>query len=169
MTLLMLCIKVFFIRIIDVSLGTVRTIIIVKDKKLFASIIGFFEMLIWFLVAKEAINTNNNSILIAIFYSLGFATGTYVGAYVSDRYVKGNFWVQVITDKHDLIQNVRNEGYVVSELDIHGYKNKERHMLFIQIDKRGYTKLQKVLKKYDDKAFIVVNETKYVQNGYLRK
>ena len=77
MTLLMLCIKVFFIRIIDVSLGTVRTIIIVKDKKLFASIIGFFEMLIWFLVAKEAINTNNNSILIAIFYSLGFATGTY--------------------------------------------------------------------------------------------
>lgn len=169
MTLFMLCIKVFFIRIIDVSLGTIRTIIIIKDKRLFASMIGFFEMLIWFLVAKEAINTNNNSIFIAIFYSLGFATGTYVGAFLTDRYVKGNFWVQVITDKHDLIQNVRNEGYVVSELDIHGYRNKERHMLFIQIDKLKYSKLKKVLRKYDDKAFIVVNETKYVQNGFLRK
>ena len=83
--------------------------------------------------------------------------------------IKGNFWVQVISDKHDLITNIRNEGYVVSELNIHGYKNKERHMLFIQIDKRGYTKLQKILKKYDDNAFIVVSETKYVQNGYLRK
>ena len=168
MTLFMLCLKVFFIRIIDVSLGTVRTIIIVKDKRFVASLIGFFEMLIWFLVAKEAINTNNNSILIAIFYSLGFATGTYVGAYLSDRYVKGNFWVQVISDKKDLIKVVRNNGYVVSELSIKGYLNKERYMLFIQIDKQKYSKLQKIIKEYDEKAFIVVNETKYVQN-YVRK
>ena len=41
-------------------------------------------------------------------------------------------------------------------------------MLFIQIDKQKYSKLQKIIKEYDEKAFIVVNETKYVQN-YVRK
>ena len=81
MALFILCIKVFFIRIVDVSLGTIRTIITVKDKRFLASLIGFIEVLVWFVVAKEAINTDDNSILIAISYSLGFATGTYIGAY----------------------------------------------------------------------------------------
>lgn len=169
MTLLILCIKVFFIRIIDVSLGTIRTIITVKDKRLLASFIGFIEVLVWFLVAKEAINTDNNSILIAISYSLGFATGTYIGAYLSNRYIKGNFGVQVITDKIELVKKVRDNGYAVSELNIKGYENKEKYMLFIEIDKNDFNHLKRIIKNYDKKAFIVVNETKYVQNGYLRK
>ncbi len=169
MGLLLLCIKVFFIRIIDVSLGTIRTIITVKDKRLLASLIGFIEVLVWFLVAKEAINTDNNSILIAISYSLGFATGTYIGAFLSNRYIKGNFGVQVITDKIELIKNIRDNGYAVSELSIKGYSKEEKYMLFIEIDKNHFNHLQSLIKKYDKKAFIVVNETKYVQNGYLRK
>ena len=169
MTLFILCIKVFFIRIIDVSLGTIRTIITVKDKRFIASLIGFIEVLVWFLVAKEAINTDNNSILIAVSYSLGFATGTYIGAYLSNRYIKGNFGVQVITDKIELIKNIRDNGYAVSELSIKGYTKDEKYMLFIEIDKNDFSHLQRLIKKYDKKAFIVVNETKYVQNGYLRK
>lgn len=169
MALFILCIKVFFIRIIDVSLGTIRTIITVKDKRFLAALIGFIEVLVWFLVAKEAINTDNNSIMIAVSYSLGFATGTYIGAYLSNKYIKGNFGVQVITDKIELIKNIRDNGYAVSELSIKGYKEDEKYMLFIEIDKNDFNHLQRLIKKYDKKAFIVVNETKYVQNGYLRK
>lgn len=169
MSLFILCIKVFLIRIIDVSLGTIRTIITVKDKRLLASLIGFIEVLVWFIVAKEAINTNNNSFLIAISYSLGFATGTYIGAYLSNKYIKGNFGVQVITDKIELIKNIRDHNYAVSEIKIRGYKNEEKYMLFIEIDKNNFNHLKKIIKKYDKKAFIVVNETKYVHNGYLKK
>ena len=170
MALFILCIKVFFIRIVDVSLGTIRTIITVKDKRFLASLIGFIEVLVWFVVAKEAINTDDNSILIAISYSLGFATGTYIGAYLSHKYIKGNFGVQVITDKIELIKNLRDNGYAVSEIEIKGYDNSsEKYMLFIEIDKNNFSDLQKLIKKYDKKAFLVVNETKYVQNGYLRK
>ena len=80
MSLFFLCIKVFLARIVDVSLGTFRTIITVKGKALYASIIGFFEVLIWFLVVKEALNTNETGILIGISYALGFAAGTYIGS-----------------------------------------------------------------------------------------
>lgn len=169
MALFILCIKVFFIRIIDVSLGTIRTIITVKDKRFLAAFIGFVEVLVWFVVAKEAINTDDNSVLIAVSYSLGFATGTYIGAYLSSKYIKGNFGVQVITNKIELIKNIRDNGYAVSELSIKGYNKDEKYMLFIEIDKNDFNSLQKIIKKYDKKAFIVVNETKYVQNGYLRK
>ena len=81
--MLLLCLKIFFVRILDVSLGTIRTLFTVKGKKIIASVIGFFEVLVWFLVVKEALNTDENSIFIAISYSLGFATGTYIGSYLS--------------------------------------------------------------------------------------
>ena len=62
--LLSLCLKIFFVRILDVSLGTIRTIFSVKGKSLIASLIGFVEVTVWFLVVKEAINTDNNSLWI---------------------------------------------------------------------------------------------------------
>ena len=76
MELFILCVKIFFVRILDVSLGTVRMIITVKGNKLVASLIGFFEILVWFLIVKEALNTTETSIFIALSYSLGYATGT---------------------------------------------------------------------------------------------
>ena len=86
----MLCVKIFFVRILDVSLGTLRTIITVKGKILVASLIGFIEMFVWFSVVNEALNTDEKSIWIAIAYSLGFATGTYIGGILSKKFITGN-------------------------------------------------------------------------------
>ena len=66
MGLLLLCVKIFFIRILDVSLGTVRTIVTIKGKTALASIIGFVEVFVWFVIVKEALNTPETSIFVAI-------------------------------------------------------------------------------------------------------
>lgn len=172
MATFILCIKIFMVRILDVSLGTIRTIVTVKDKKKEAALIGFFEVLVWFLIVKEALNTDNTSIWIAVFYSLGFATGTYIGSYLSNKYIKGNYGVQVITStKNDLlVKTLRSEGYAVSVLDVRGHNEfRKKYMLFIEIDKKNFDSLTHIIKTYDENAFIVVNETKFVQNGYFSK
>ena len=102
-----LCLKIFFVRILDVSLGTIRTMFVVMCKKLISSIIGFFEILVWFLVVKEALQTESNSIFIAISYSLGFATGNYIGALLSDKLITGNVSVQVFTNNNNLEKILR--------------------------------------------------------------
>lgn len=170
MELTLLCLKIFFVRILDVSLGTLRTMITVKGKTLYASIVGFFEVFVWFLVVKEALNTNETSIFIAISYSLGFATGTYIGGYLSKKFISGNLSVQIITDKAypDMVEKLRSEGYGVSVIDVEGKnKNQEKFMLFIEINKKSFNHLQKVVKNIDKNAFIVVNETKFVFNGFM--
>ena len=68
--MLIICIKIFLTRILDVSLGTIRTILTVRNNKILASIICFFEVLIWFIVAREALVEIDNY-LVPIFYSLG--------------------------------------------------------------------------------------------------
>ena len=105
-----LCLKLFFVRIIDVSLGTIRTLFTVKGKKLIASAIGFVEVLVWFLVVKEALNTESNSIFIAISYALGFATGTYIGSFLSEILITGKIEVQVFTEEKDLVKLLRKHG-----------------------------------------------------------
>ena len=111
-----LCLKIFFVRILDVSLGTIRTMFVVRGKKLISSIIGFFEILVWFLVVKEALQTESNSIFIAISYSLGFATGNYIGALLSDKLITGNVSVQVFTNNNNLEKILREHGYGVSSV-----------------------------------------------------
>ncbi len=170
MELLLLCIKIFFARILDVSLGTLRTVITVKGKSLYASLVGFIEIFVWFLIVKEALNTDETSIWIAISYSLGFATGTFIGSILSQKLITGNLSVQIITDKAypDMVNTLRNEGYGVTVMNVEGKnKEEEKYMLFIEINNKSLNHLQHLVKKIDSDAFMVVNETKYVQNGYI--
>ena len=143
----------------------------VKGKTKLASLIGFIEVLIWFLVVKEALNTDINSIWIAVSYAGGFATGTFIGGFLSNKFIKGNFGVQVILSKNDnkVVNTLREEGYAVSVIDVKGQDEvNEKYMLFIEIDKRNFEHLRGLIKKLDPTAFIVVNETRMVQNGYIK-
>ena len=163
-----MCIKIFFARLIDVSLGTLRTINTVKGRELVAALIGLVEITVWFLIVKEALNTDNNSIWIVISYALGFSVGTYIGGKISKRFIKSNLEVQVILSSRDdsVVNKIREEGYAVTAIEVNGSKN-EKYMLYIQIKDQSFEHLKNIIKKLDKKAFIVVNETKYVENGYF--
>ena len=168
MTLFLLCLKIFVARLIDVSLGTFRTIMTVKGKHLIASLIGIVEVTVWLLVVKEALNTDNNSYFIIASYALGFSIGTYIGGRISKIFIKSNLEVQVVlSDKNDeIISKIRSEGYGVTAIEVKGAKS-NKYMLYIQIRDKSLQKLKNILKGLDENAFIAVNETKYVENGYF--
>ena len=171
MNILILCLKIFFVRIIDVSLGTVRTIITVKGRRVVASMVGCVEVFVWFLIVREALNTDEVSIWIAVSYSLGFATGTYIGSILSDIFISGTLGVQVVTSDSDdnIINILRKNGYALTVLPVEGMNDdNSKYMLFIEIDKKRFNDLKRLIKSLDKKAFIVVNETKFVQNGYFK-
>ncbi|MDD2377642.1 MAG: DUF5698 domain-containing protein [Bacilli bacterium] len=171
MTLLWLCIKIFFIRILDVSLGTVRMIMTVKGRKVIGSTIGFIEILIWFLVVKEALSTDNTSIWIAIAYSGGFATGTFIGGLISERFVQGNLSVQAVLQEQsdEIVDAIRAAGFAVSVVEVMGRDTEhKKYMLLIEINKKQFNQLRALIKKLDPKAFITVKETQYVLNGFIK-
>ena len=168
MTLFLMCIKIFCARVIDVSLGTFRTINTVKGRDLIAALIGLVEVTVWFLIVKEALNTTNNSFFIVVSYALGFSVGTYIGGKISKIFIKSNLEVQVILSSKDdgVVEKIRENGYGVTAIEVKGTKN-TKYMLYIQIRDNSLEKLKRIVRKLDNKAFIVVNETKYVENGYF--
>ena len=171
MEVLILCITIFFARIIDVSLGTVRTIQMVKGRAPLAAGIAFVEIFIWFVMAREALNTDIVSIWIPIAFASGFATGTLIGSFVSNKFIKGVIGVQIITEKlnNDMIAKIREEGFAVSIMNLYSSEGiKEKNMLYLQVSNFNINKLKKLIKKLDPDAFMVVNETKYIQNGFIK-
>ena len=168
MSLFFMCIKIFVARLIDVSLGTFRTINTVKGRDFVAALIGIIEITVWFLIVKEALNTNNNSFWIVIDYAFGFAVGTYIGGKISKVFIKSNLEVQVILSNKDdgILEKIRKSGYGVTAIEVKGNRG-IKYMLYIQIRDNNLEKLKKLVRKLDNKAFIVVNETKYVENGYF--
>lgn len=164
-----LCLKIFFTRILDVSLGTIRTIMTVKSKHVLAGCIGFFEVFIWFVIVQEALNTPETSIWIAIFYSLGFASGTIIGGYITNYFIRTPISLQIITTNNKMADFLYDRGFGVSQLKVNG-KEGIRDMLILETTDKHYKELMSLIRLVDEKAFVVVDEKKYVHNGFfLRK
>ena len=168
--LFILCIKIFFARIVDVSLATIVTVLTVKNKRLIATILGFIDVIIWFLVVKEALNTNIKSIWIALSYAAGYAAGTFIGTTLSNSLIKGKVSMQVIMNytSEEEINKIRNEGFAVTKVNCKGKDNVKKLMLFIETEKKHLNNLKKIIISIDKNAFLVVNETKFVENGFFK-
>lgn len=171
--LILLCLKIFCCRIIDVSLATIRTIVTVKGKNVLACIIAFFEGMIWFLVVREALLFDNieYKIYIAIAYAAGFAMGTLIGGILAQKIVKGVIGVQVVTSSknEEMLDKIRENGYAITVIDIAPSKySGAKYMILCETSNSKLSHFKKLIHSLDENAFIMVNETKYVYNGYFK-
>ncbi len=164
MSLLFICVKIFFARILDVSISTLRQMVMLKGKLLISTILAFIEVFIWFIVAREALTININSILIPIFYSLGFATGTLIGSFLARLFVKGEVLIQVIVNDEKLIKALKLRGYEVSILTLDNHKK----MLYLEINSQSLKKVLALIKKASPSSFMIINDSRKVKNGIIK-
>lgn len=169
--MLLTCLEIFFARIVDVSISTFRTMIMVKKKSYITPILAFLEVFIWFMAARKALNTDIDSIFIPIFYSLGYATGTYLGGFLSRKFIKNVNSVEVTTKRNNkkLIDGLRKKNYGISIIELKNpYDEVQKDLILIDVKSKSTNEIIKYIKQLDSKAFIVVRDTKVVHNGYFR-
>jgi uncharacterized protein YebE (UPF0316 family) len=170
MDLIVLCLAIFFSRILDVSLGTIRTIFTVRGNRKAAAGIGFVEVMIWFLVVREALNTDEESIFIAIAFAGGYASGTFIGGLVAKQLFPSNQLVQVITSSrnNELLKAISDAGFSMTVADVYGRDHlAEKYLLFIYIDGKYFEKLKNIITEKDSMAFISISEGKASYNGQI--
>ena len=90
-------IAIFFLRIGDVSLGTIRTIAVIQGRTRFAVTLGFFEVLIWVVAVAQVVSRLGTDPWIAPFYAAGYAAGVGVGMLIERRVSMGRFLIRIIT------------------------------------------------------------------------
>lgn len=151
-------ILIFFARVVDMSLETLRVIFITKGYKYLAPAIGFFEILVW-LFAIEQIITNVTNIVAYIAYGAGFATGTFLGIYVEEKISVGKVMITIIVTKNirQMIKALKKAGFVMTMMNARGSTEKKNVKYIFTVVKRfNVKKVIKIVERYDYKAFYSV-------------
>lgn len=168
--MLFTCLEIFLARILDVSISTFRTMIMVRKKSFIIPILAFLEVFIWFFAARKALTTEIDSIFIPICYAAGYATGTYLGGVLSRKFIKDINSVEITTKRnnYDLIDTLRNKGYALSIIALKGNYKQARDMIVVDVKSKETNNVIKLVKKIDKNAFIVIKDTRGVHNGYIK-
>lgn len=150
---------------VDVGIGSIRTILLVKGKNFISMVLAFIEILIWFFVAKQTLTSEDSNLAIILSYAGGYAVGTYLGGLINKYFVKGVLTAFVVTslDNKEMIDELKNANYGVSVISMEDNKL----ILLIELKKKNLKKLKSTIKEIDQSAFIIINESLHVENGYL--
>lgn len=156
---------IFMARICDVTIGTVRIVMVAKGQKFWAPVMGFFEVLIWIITMSKVVQNLDNW-LCYVGYAGGFATGNLVGLLVEERLAMGIVKIQIITAKeaHLLIEALKNAGYGITHQEAQG--STEKVSIIYSIVKRSeIPKVEEIIRDYNPKAFYSIEEVKFVSQG----
>lgn len=161
-TFILLPLLIFFMRIIDVSLGTIRIIFVSKGFKVLAPVIGFFEILIWIIVVSKVIDNLDNW-LGYVAYAGGFATGNFVGMKLEERLAIGHELIRVITrrEAHELVNQLKSKGFGVTSVEAMGTDG-EVAVLYVIIRRKYLDKVLEIIKKYNPRALYTVEDIRNV-------
>lgn len=156
---------IFFARICDVSLGTIRVIFITKGVRYLAPLIGFFEVIIWLLAIGQVMN-NLTNVASYIAYGGGFAMGTYIGMLIEEKISLGLTSVRIITKEEpsQLVNYLRSQNYGVTTVDGEGATGQVK-MVFSIIRRQDLPDVVEVIKKLHPGAFYSVEDVKSVSEG----
>lgn len=150
---------------VDVSLGTFRTIVVFRGYKFLASVIGFFEILIW-LVAASQVLTNLDRWYLALAYASGFAVGNYVGISIESRFAIGKELIRCISFNRDVLaEKLRGSGFKVVSFDGDMGEGHPVELLLIIEKRRKIPALIQLIKDLDPTAVYSVSDVKNVYDG----
>ncbi len=158
-------ILIFFARVTDVTLGTLRIIFISRGKRNIAPILGFFEVLIW-IVAIGQIVQNLTSVTSYLGYAAGFATGNYIGMAIENKLAIGTLIVRVIlpADSDRLRMKLKEAGYGVTRVEAEGV-NGPVTLLYTVIKRVDYPEVMNLINQVNPKAFVTAEEVRSSQEG----
>lgn len=157
--ILLLCLLIIGARIVDVSLGTIRTIFVINGRRGVAFALGFVEVLVWVTVVSRVIANLNHPVL-AVAYALGYALGCYVGMTVERWFAFGDQAVRIFTRPGvELATRLRGEGFRVTTFAGQG-RDGEVQLLYVQTSRRQVYDVIAEARQLDPTCFYVIEDVR---------
>lgn len=166
---IVVCLIVCAAKIVEISIQSLKTCMMVKGQRLKAAGLGFLECTIWGLVISTIIGTLGDNLFLLLFYCVGYAAGLFIGSTIEGKIALGTSNLQLIandenTEKITEYLKENNKGYTVFEG--HGSTDK-MNMIFIVLPRKEAPKLLKTLRKMcNNKVFVVASEVSKYAGGY---
>jgi uncharacterized protein YebE (UPF0316 family) len=164
---LVLPVMIFCARIIDVSLDTIRIVMVAKGEKRIAPFLGFFEILIW-LIAISTIMKHMDNWMCYVFYAAGFATGNYIGIRIEEKLAVGVVQLQIISSKqsNELITALKQAGYrFTHHIAEGGASSKSVSVIYSIVSRNDLDKVAAIIREINPDAFYSIGDVRFVNKA----
>ena len=157
MELIFSALIIFSLRLADQSLGTMRALLVAKNKPIYAALIGLVESAIWIVAISQVIKDIDDPVLIAA-YAAGFAAGTILGSYIERIVGVGNIVVRVFcpANSPSVAEKLREDGYGVTIIDGEGKDGPVKIYLCV-IPRRKLKSVLSMIEKINPNSFITTD------------
>ena len=163
------CLIVCAAKIVEITIQSLKTCMMVKGQRLKAAGLGFLECTVWGLVISTIIGTLGDNLFLLLFYCVGYATGLFLGSTIEGKIALGTSSLELIAGAEStaIIEAYLKEngrGYTVFEGRGSVYA---KQMIFIVLPRRETQKVLRDIRRLTDgKVFVVASEVSKYAGGY---
>lgn len=161
---------IFILRVSNNVIGTVRLILVSREKRVWGFAFASLESLLFAYTAGHVITDLNNLPNLAA-YVFGFAVGGIVGMQVENRFVKSYESVTVIASRevsHEMALALRDQGHGVTEImgeGAHGVVEE----LHIITHRRDLPEVLRIIHRIKNDVFVTVEHSEFIRGGWIRQ
>ena len=162
---------VFLAKLFEVSLATMRLVLINRGEKLKGAIIGFVEIMIWAILASNVLSDLSEDPFKLVVYCLAFSCGNYVGVILEGKLAIGVAQIQVVvsTGKTSALSTaLREKGFGVTAVAGDGMEGPV-DILMIYVKRKSVPEALTIINEFSPQAVITINDVRHRRNGYLLK
>ena len=163
------CLLVCVAKIVEITIQSLKTCMMVKGQRFKAACLGFVECMIWGLVISTIISTLGDNLLLLLFYCGGYAMGLFLGSTIEGKIALGTSNLQLIANDENtkliiayLRQNKR--GYTV----FGGQGSTDKmNMILIVLARRDMKRVLRDIRKLcNNRVFVVASDVSKYAGGY---
>ncbi len=159
---------IFVLRVSDMTLDTLRVLVVMRGRKAIAWVLGFFQAAIFVLAISSVLKDLDN--IINVFgYAAGFASGNVIGMLIEERLAIGHTHLRIVSSRRGsaIADRLREEGYAVTEVAGRG-KDGMVTVLNCSVLRKNVDRVRKIINHVDAEAFITAEDVRPVRRGFWR-
>ena len=159
---------IFGLRVIDMTLDTLRVLVVMRGKKKIAWVLGFFQATV-FVIAIGSVLSNLDNPLNVIGYAAGFATGNVIGMLIEEKLAIGHTMVSIVSSRRgtEIAEKLRKNGYAVTEIAARG-KDGMVTLLNVNVLRKNISAVRQLVNDSDAEAFITSEDIRPIRRGFWR-
>jgi uncharacterized protein YebE (UPF0316 family) len=159
---------IFFLRVVDMTLDTLRVLYVMRGRRNIAWILGFLQSAV-FVIAITSVLSNLDNPLNIVGYAAGFATGNVIGMVIEEKLAVGFTHVQIISSRRGVVlaQGLRDNGFAVTEIPARG-KDGMVSLLNLSVRRKQVFAVETIVNDFDNGTFMTVEEVRPMRRGFWR-
>jgi len=160
---------IFSLRIIDVSLYTMRIMMVMRGRKVLAWIFAICQALVYVNAVASVITDIGNWTKV-VGYAAGFATGNVVGMLIEQRLAIGFSHLRIVSTGFgiEIAEELRYAGFGVTEISGQG-KDGMVEMISCSVQRRKTNQALTIVDRIDQDAYVTVENIRSISKGFLPK